>query len=130
MDHYLTTLWNSAEGILIDDGGVVCLRDAEVFLVQIHQLHLVVGDLLLVGALEHEGDGVGLVLRLHHLPLHPHQCVCKLCSLCCLIDPGPWDSESMLVTMFNTLAHSSLLACSYVCLFPKLVRSLQLNNLP
>ena len=33
-------------------------------LVEVHQLHLVVGDLLLVGRLEHEGDGVGLVLRL------------------------------------------------------------------
>ena len=35
------------------------------FLVQVHQLHLVVGDLLLVGALKHEGYSVPLVLRLH-----------------------------------------------------------------
>ena len=34
------------------------------YLVEVHQLHLVVGDLLLVGALEHEGDGVSLVLSL------------------------------------------------------------------
>lgn len=34
-------------------------------LVEVHQLHLVVGDLLLVGALEHEGDGVSLVLSLN-----------------------------------------------------------------
>ena len=34
------------------------------YLVKVHQLHLVVGDLLLVGALEHEGDGVSLVLSL------------------------------------------------------------------
>ena len=33
-------------------------------LVQVHQLHLVVGHLLLVGGLEHEGDGVGLILGL------------------------------------------------------------------
>ncbi len=49
----------------LDDTGVVSLGDAEVLLVQIHQLHLVVGDLLLVGGLEHEGDVVGLVLGLH-----------------------------------------------------------------
>ena len=35
------------------------------YLVEVHQLHLVVGDLLLVGALEHEGDGVSLVLSLN-----------------------------------------------------------------
>ena len=35
------------------------------YLVKVHQLHLVVGDLLLVGALEHEGDGVSLVLSLN-----------------------------------------------------------------
>ena len=48
----------------LDDAGVVSLGDAEVLLVEVHQLHLVVGDLLLVGRLEHEGDGVGLVLGL------------------------------------------------------------------
>ena len=35
------------------------------YLVKVHQLHLVVGDLLLVGALEHEGDRVSLVLSLN-----------------------------------------------------------------
>ena len=34
-------------------------------LIEVHQLHLVVGHLLLVGRLEHEGDRVRLVLRLH-----------------------------------------------------------------
>ena len=72
----------------LDDGGVVRLRDAEVLLVEVHELHLVVGDLLLVGRLEHEGDGVGLVLRLdrddvvvgrapqdlrHRTQVHPHR---------------------------------------------------------
>ena len=33
-------------------------------LVEVHQLHLVVGDLLLVGRLEHEGDIIGLILGL------------------------------------------------------------------
>ena len=33
-------------------------------LVEVHQLHLVVGHFLLVGGLEHEGDGVRLVLGL------------------------------------------------------------------
>ena len=33
-------------------------------LVQVHQLHLVVGHFLLVRGLEHEGDGVRLVLGL------------------------------------------------------------------
>merc|ERR1712112_685778 len=40
----------------LDHAGVVSLGDAEVLLVQVHQLHLVVGHLLLVGRLEHEGD--------------------------------------------------------------------------
>ena len=35
------------------------------YLVKVHQLHLVVGDLLLVGTLEHEGHRVCLVLSLH-----------------------------------------------------------------
>ena len=48
----------------LDDAGVVSLGDAEVLLVEVHQLHLVVGDLLLVGALEHEGYSVPLVLSL------------------------------------------------------------------
>ena len=33
-------------------------------LVEVHQLHLIVGDLLLVGGLEHEGHVVSLVLGL------------------------------------------------------------------
>ena len=48
-----------------DDTGVVSLWDAEVLLVEVHQLHLVVRDLLLVGSLEHEGDCVSLILGLH-----------------------------------------------------------------
>ena len=35
------------------------------FLVQVHQLHLIVGNLLLVGALKHEGHSVPLILCLH-----------------------------------------------------------------
>ena len=35
------------------------------YLVKVHELHLVVRDLLLVGTLEHEGHGVRLVLGLH-----------------------------------------------------------------
>ena len=75
-------------GTELDDGGIVGLRDAEVLLVEVHQLHLVVGHLLLVGRLEHERDGVGLVLRLdgddvvvrrapqdlgHRSQVHPHR---------------------------------------------------------
>lgn len=48
----------------LDDGSVVCLWDAQVLLVQVHQLHLVVGHFLLVGRLKHEGDSVGLILGL------------------------------------------------------------------
>ena len=48
----------------LDDAGIVGLGDAEVLLVEIHQLHLVVGHFLLVGGLKHEGDGVRLVLGL------------------------------------------------------------------
>ena len=48
----------------LDDAGVVSLGDAEVLLVEVHQLHLVVGNLLLVGRLEHEGDIIGLILGL------------------------------------------------------------------
>ena len=48
----------------LDHAGVVSLGDAEVLLVEVHQLHLVVGDLLLVGRLEHEGDIIGLILGL------------------------------------------------------------------
>jgi hypothetical protein len=44
---------------------LTCLRNAEMFLVQVHEFHLVVGHLLLVGGLEHEGDCIGLVLSLH-----------------------------------------------------------------
>ena len=48
----------------LDDGGVVGLGDAKVLCVQVHQLHLVIGDLVLVRRLEHEGHSVGVVLRL------------------------------------------------------------------
>ena len=48
----------------LGDAGVVGLGDTEVLLVEVHQVHLVVGDLLLFGRLEHEGDGVGLVMEL------------------------------------------------------------------
>ena len=33
-------------------------------LVEVHEFHFVVRDLFLVGRLEHEGDHIGLVLRL------------------------------------------------------------------
>ena len=57
---------NSLEfsGRHLDHSRVVSLRNTKVLLVQVHQLHLVVGDLLLVGALEHEGYSVPLVLSL------------------------------------------------------------------
>ena len=49
----------------LDDGRVVSLWDSKVLLVEVHQLHLIIGDLLLVGGLEHEVDGVSLVLGLN-----------------------------------------------------------------
>ena len=48
----------------LDDTRVVSLGDTEMLLVEIHQFHLVVRHLLLVGGLEHEGDVVSLVLGL------------------------------------------------------------------
>ena len=47
----------------LDDGTVVGVGDAEALLVQVHQLHLVVGNLFPVGRFEHEGNGVGLSKR-------------------------------------------------------------------
>ena len=39
--------------------------EEEIYLVKVHELHLVVRDFLLVGTLEHEGHCVGLILSLH-----------------------------------------------------------------
>ena len=49
----------------LDHCQVVGLRDPKMFMVQVHQLHLIVGDLLLVGVLKHEGNNVPLILSLH-----------------------------------------------------------------
>ena len=49
----------------LDHRWIIGLGDAKMFLVQVHQLHLVVWDLLLVGTLKHEGHSVPLVLSLH-----------------------------------------------------------------
>jgi hypothetical protein len=46
-----TILGNSPAGIL-------GFGDAEILLLEVNQIHLVVGDLLLVGRLKHEGDYV------------------------------------------------------------------------
>merc|ERR1719220_1196442 len=45
----LMTLWNSAEG----------------FLIKVHQLHFVISHLFLIRRLEHEGDGVCLILSFY-----------------------------------------------------------------
>lgn len=45
------------------DASVVGLRDPQMFLIEVHQLHLIVRHLLLVLRLEHERDSVGIVLR-------------------------------------------------------------------
>ena len=49
----------------LDDASIVSLRDSKMLLIKVHQLHLIVRDLLLVGRLEHEGDVVSLVLGFH-----------------------------------------------------------------
>ena len=49
----------------LDNSGVVSLRDAKMLLIEIHQLHLIIRNLLLVWRLEHEVNGVSLVLGLN-----------------------------------------------------------------
>ena len=56
--------FSEGQKCLISRSRVTCLRDSEVLLVEIHEFHFVVRDLFLVGRLEHEGDHIGLVLRL------------------------------------------------------------------
>ena len=44
----------------LDHRWVISLRNAKMFLVQVHQLHLVVRHLLLIGTLKHEGNSAGV----------------------------------------------------------------------
>ena len=61
------TTYHSLEftSLQLDDRKVVVLRNAEVLLVKIHQFHLVVRNHLLVRRLEHEVNGICLILGLH-----------------------------------------------------------------
>ena len=63
--HYLAEILDNAlkfGGRKLDDGRVLGLRDHEVLLVEVHQLHFEVRNLLLVGRLEDESDDVTVVV--------------------------------------------------------------------